>query len=522
MTTPQNTEPCDEVWESLREKLNLNQTRTSPAKPASSGWDSQNLLAPCGDGQRTAHLVGLAGSCLQKGFTVGQTIELCLLWNARNTPPLEPGKVIRTCHSIADSDARNHPGRLNRQAFMQLPTISTPPVPWFDIADARVDRYLLTPPPPMRWVLDGFLPLGIVAAIVAQGGVGKSQLLMQIAYSVATGIKLADHWSIGEVGSVLMLCAEDSTEEIHRRVHRIHKQLGAAMTPALRSRLEANFLIRSVTGENALLTQVERANEATRTALTEQLLLTAKQAANLKLIILDPAARFRGGDENSNPHATQFVQALEYLAQTTGATVLIAHHTSKGALNSRETTQETSRGASALTDGIRWQLALTSLTNPVKGYSFLHPTIRHLYMATKLVKTNYTPPLPEVLLVRGEDGYLRAVSESSLVLSKRQHGSDDDILLSILQVVHEAPKGLTARQLELAYGGIDGALKTSQKALREAVNVARSDGLIEGNKGQALQLTAQGMSLLTNGSSRRSLSTATAPRGTAARRTRTQ
>jgi hypothetical protein len=496
MTTPPTIEPRDEVWENLKEKLGLNETRTPATKAASAGWASHNILAPCADGQRTNHLVGLAGSYLQAGFSANQTIEHCLLWNERNTPPLDPDKIISTCHSIAATDARNHPHRIHSQVFLQLNAISTPPVPWFDIADARIDGYLLSPPPPMRWVLEGFLPLGIVAAVVAPGGVGKSQLLMQLSYSVATGLKLAEQWTVGETGTVLMLCAEDSTEEIHRRVHRIHQQIGPVITPALRNQLEEHFLIRSITGTNALLTQVGRNNEACRTELTERLLLTAKQVTNLKLIILDPAARFRGGDENSNPHATQFVQALEYLAQSTGATVLIAHHTGKGGLNNKETTQDTSRGASALTDGIRWQLALTTLTNPIKGYKSLHRTTRHLYMEAKLVKTNYTAPQAEVLLMRGEGGYLRAVIEPAFLLSNRNH--NQEIALAILRIIQEAPKGITARQLESLHGGIGKDLKISQKALRDAITDARSQELIEGISGKQLQLTAKGVSLLGN------------------------
>ena len=103
MATAPTIATRDDVWETLKEKLGLNETRTRAARASSSGWDSQNLLAPCGDGQRTAHLLGLAGSYLQRGFDVNQTIEHCLLWNERNTPPLDPDKVISTCRSIAAS-----------------------------------------------------------------------------------------------------------------------------------------------------------------------------------------------------------------------------------------------------------------------------------------------------------------------------------------------------------------------------------------------------------------------------------
>ena len=506
----------DDVWETLKLKLGLNEARARAGKSSSSGWNSQNLLAPCSDGQRTAHLLGLAGSYLHMGLDVNQTIEHCLLWNERNTPPLDPDKVISTCHSIGASDARNYPNRNHSQAFTPQHASMTPPLPWFDITDARIDGYLHTPPAPQRWVLDGFLPLGIVAAIVAQGGAGKSQLLMQLCYSVATGMTLAGQWAVGETGTVLMLCAEDSPEEIHRRVHRIHKQLGSGFAASMQKQLKDSFLIRSLTGIDVLLTQATPKNEVVRTALAEKLLLTAQQAKNLKLIIIDPASRFRGGDENSNLHATRFVQTLEYLALNTGATVLIAHHTGKGATNSKETSQDASRGASALTDGIRWQLALTPLTSVSKGYKGLPPNARHLYMEAKLVKTNYTAPQPEVLLLRGSDGYLQVTNDPSATTPKFIQAKLD--LLAVLHIVRSAQKGMTARQLEYLHGGVNKPLKVSERALRDLVAAGRREGLLEGEARQPLELTQKALDFLQNQAGGTLDVARQAPRGNATRR----
>ena len=454
------------------------------------------------------------------GLDVNQTIEHCLLWNERNTPPLDPDKVISTCHSIAATDARNHPERSQGHGFAPgLVQTSKTVTPLFDITDARIDGYLQTQPPLQRWVLDDFLPLGIVAAIVAQGGVGKSTLLMQLCYSVGTGIPLAGQWAVGETGAVLMLCAEDSPEEIHRRVHRIHKQLGLAFSASMQKQLKDNFLIRSMTGMDVLLTNATQKNEVVRTVLAERLLLTAQQVKNLKLIIIDPASRFRGGDENSNLHATRFVQTLEYLALNTGATVLIAHHTGKGATNSRETSQDASRGASALTDGIRWQLALTPLTSLSKGYKGLPPEARHRYMEAKLVKTNYTAPQPEVLLFRGEDGYLQVTTDPSATTPKFIQEKLD--LLAVLRLVQAAPKGITARQLESRYGGVNKALKVSEKALRDLVAIGRRDGLLEGEARHPLALTQKAVDLLQNQAGSTADAARQAPRGVTACRKKT-
>ena len=517
MSTNLKSETCQDVWENLKATLGLHEPPARVVKkaaPAEIGWDSSHLLAPCGDGHRTAHLLGLAGSYLACGFSVEQVIEHCLLWNTKNTPPLEEEKVVSTCQSIAKSDARNHPDRPRGLAFAAL-VPSPPAAPLFDILDARIGEFLHTAPPPQRWVFEGVLPLGIVAALVAQGGVGKSQLLMQAGFAVATGIKLAGHWAIGEPGTVLMLCAEDSKGEIHRRVHRIQQQIGASLSPALKKQLEERFLIRSMTGEDALLTQVTRSGEVVRSALTEQLLLTAQQAKDLKLIILDTASRFRGGDENSNLHATRFVQALEYLALNTGATVLIAHHIGKGASNSKETNQDASRGASALTDSIRWQMALTSLTSTTKGYKGLPPKNRHLYMEAKVVKTNYTAPQPEVLLLRGDDGYLQVTTEPDSSTPAFIQEKLDQI--SLLSLIEGSAVALTARQIESLHGGVKRELGISEKAVRGLLTAARVEGLLEGESGKPVTITDKGKQWLASQSGGRPQARR-APRGKTTRR----
>lgn len=519
MGTTHTNNPSADVWDALMEKLALNDPtgvgkwRLKQAKP---GWDSQNLLKVCKDGERTAHLTGLAGSYLHNGFDINQTIEHCLLWNSRNTPPLDVNKVIATCQSIAARDAINHPERSLAGSFALLNTPATLPTPWFDLADARIGHYLNTAPPVMRWVLDGFLPLGIVAAVVAQGGAGKSQWLMQLCYSVSTGIPLAGHWSVGEPGTVLMLCAEDSSEDIHRRVHRIHHQVGKGMSTSQLDALQKNFLIRSVAGLDVQLTQLNGKNEVLRTGLTEQLLLTAQQADNLKLIIIDPASRFRGGDENSNAHATRFVQTLEYLVKNTGATVLIAHHTGKGAINSKETNQDASRGASALTDGIRWQFALTPMTNTIKGNKELPPNARHRYLQAKLVKSNYTELPPEVLLLKGPDGYLEVTTSTGTTAPN--FVQEMLSLLGVLRTVQAVPGGITARQLETQHGGITKALKMSEKAVRDVITLARARGYLQGDGRKPLQLTDAAVEFLQKHAASGVDAAPNSPRGTAGRR----
>jgi hypothetical protein len=357
-------------------------------------------------------------------------------------------------------------------------------LPLFDIAEARIDAFLQTPPAPRRWVLQGLLPLGIVGALVGAGGSSKSQFLMQLAYSVATGVDLTGYWQVGEQGGVLMLCAEDPPEEVHRRVYRIHQQLGHFSNQAAIQRLTDRLYVQSLVGVEALLTHATQFGEVTRTPVLERLLLTARQVPNLKLLIIDPGSRFRGGDENANADATRFVQALEYLALELNVTVMIAHHTNKGAAGARETSQNDSRGASALTDGIRWQMALAP---PKKGGDAGMPeSERKLHVVAELVKTNYTAPKASVMLKRESDGYLQAVAAPVI--------QGAAAIAALLTIMAAEKNGITAGRLERDYGGLAGKLKMAGRPLRKVLAELRHQGMIEGDARKPLKPTAKAIS----------------------------
>ena len=56
-----------------------------------------------------------------------------------------------------------------------------------------------------------------------------------------------------------------------------------------------------------------------------------KSLEDLRLIVVDTYSRLNGGKENSNEDAATFVKACERLSKSTGATVLILAHMTKGA-----------------------------------------------------------------------------------------------------------------------------------------------------------------------------------------------
>jgi RecA-family ATPase len=445
------------------------------------------LKRQCKDGERTQTLTQLAGTLLAAGYTEADCIAECIAWNKRNIEPLDEDKVTSTCVSICKSDQVNHPERYaHLRAFEPL----------FDLKSGRIDHYLTSTPPARRWLVKDMIVVGKVGAIIAPGGSSKSQWLLQLAVSVATGIPLAGHWEMGEKGSVLVFFAEDDNDEIHRRLKRVTDHLTMIGQGAAMAGMEDRLLIYSTVGTDTLLTKRQVTGEVTATDVIERILAMASQVEELRLIVIDPGSRFRGGDENKNEDATRFVEALEALAKRTGSTVLIAHHTNKSAYSpDAEPGQGASRGASALTDGLRWQMNLSKPNREQAGLMGLSKDDQRNYVAATVTKTNYSAFPAPVIMERLSDGYLEA-----LTAAQAQQRSEQEAIVRVLQTVSNERKPLSARSLEELHGGVGGRLQLPKQAVRQVVKMAIERGLLAGGARKPLSVTLVGQAILASAS----------------------
>lgn len=474
-------------WATIQSKLGLPSTQVSkiskPIKTSIAHTSLPELMQRrCIDGERTSHLTHLAGALFADGFELEECTTHCLQWNQNNVPPLANDKIIKTCMSIGAIDRINHPER-----YPEL----LKSTPLFNLQDGRIDSYLLSPPPARRWLLEDLVVLGKVGAVVAPGGSSKSQWMLQLAVSVATGIPLAEHWQVGETGGVLVLFAEDDNEEIHRRLHRINNHLQLTGYTNELATLKDRLFVFSTIGTETLLTKKDTSGEVSATVIVDRIAALAKQIPDLRLIVVDPCSRFRGGEENSNEDATRFVEALENLAKQTGASVMLAHHTSKGSYSNQDAGQGASRGASALTDGLRWQMNLSRPTDKLAAAFNLPKDDLSKFVAASVTKTNYSAIPAPVLLERGNDGYLTAVSPEAA----RKNG-EQQAILKVMRVIYDATKPISARNLEEDHAGLSRPLKMSKQRLREVVKLGIARGYFSGGERKPLQVTEQGVSLL--------------------------
>ncbi|ERP96661.1 hypothetical protein Q666_17015, partial [Marinobacter sp. ES-1] len=128
------------------------------------------------------------------------------------------------------------------------------------------------------------------------------------------------------------------------------------------------------------------------------------------LIILDTLRRFHVCDENNGAEMAQLLGNLELIASRTGCSILFLHHTSKAALwNESGDQQQASRGSSVLTDNVRWQGYLTTMTpGEAKKYRITTEPISR-YVRFGVSKANYHPGIHPRWFIRGTAGVLQPV-----------------------------------------------------------------------------------------------------------------
>lgn len=201
-------------------------------------------------------------------------------------------------------------------------------------------RAFETEPPVLDFIWPGFLA-GTVGALVAPGATGKSYFTLEAAMSIACSVAGGDlvRLAPARTGRVIYLAGEDPAPALIRRVHAI----GQHLTSSARQAIADNLTLEPIMGKRLNVMD------------DRHLARVVEYCANTRLIVLDTLSRIHQLDENSNGDMAQLVGALEYVASTTGASVLYLHHVNKGsAREGQADQQQAARGASALIDNARW------------------------------------------------------------------------------------------------------------------------------------------------------------------------
>jgi len=370
------------------------------------------LCAP--EGQRNAALnrqahgmYGLALAGRLDEWEVTQTLT-----TAAHAAGLSPGEIPTTLQSARMAATPRHEGKpeyaandslhTGGMAWPGAPLAPAPTAAPLELEPNKAKHLLAVAPAPQRFVVEGLLPEPVTAAIVAPGSTGKSFFLLQLAASVTTGAPFFGH-PIGKPGGVLMIGAEDDRDEIARRLHAITDANGWMDWREERDLLGEHFYPIARVGEENRITVRNGTDIVRNLHWIGEIIATANAIPNLRLIILDPASRFRSGDENSNEDATKFVEALELIRRETGVTVLCAHHSRKGSDGSDA---DSIRGASAFVDALRFAATLAVPKEEDAKRMGLTDEERRKLVRFNVVKSNYRTDTDTFWMRRGMGGAL--------------------------------------------------------------------------------------------------------------------
>lgn len=336
--------------------------------------------------------------------------------------------------------------------------------PLFDLHEARFDRFLLEPPPPREYILRNVLPTNIVGLLASMGGAGKSFLAFQLALSVVTGVPFLG-LPVDATGSVLCLFAEDDEAELHRRGHTLLDRY--AIHDGARRKVAEELFIVSRVGKDNRLTTATGEGDVVRTPILPRLIEAVRTIPNLRLIIIDPVSRFRGGNANNEEHATRFVEVLEEIRSETGATILGLHHMSQAGIRAGGG-QEIVRGSTALVDGVRWVATL----QPPRGEQarkFGGSDARQ-YLRLEVPKSNYARPFDGMWLRREASGVIvRATLQGDP--SARKAEREYEAILGRLRRLLGREDPLTRNQIR-NHSGLNGPLGASDQTVRDVIKQA--------------------------------------------------
>ena len=205
--------------------------------------------------------------------------------------------------------------------------------------------------PPLVYVLPSLRPR-TVGLIVAQEGVGKSFLALEIGLAKVTGYDLTGIGITGPGNGTVYFSKEDPPEIIEERLQSIGPFIESDEALARADGLE----IVSLYGKPATLA-------AEKSVVNEKLIRQIIRIGSGKdLLIFDTLRKLHDLEENSSGETKVLLEIFDRIALKTGAAVLLIHHTNKSAnLNGQQGEQSSARGSNVIVGNTRWSLHLETV-----------------------------------------------------------------------------------------------------------------------------------------------------------------
>jgi len=357
--------------------------------------------------------------------------------------------------------------------------VEPPPTLWPADSGSIAD-YLDTPPPALHWFAHERLLANRAHLLTGMGGTSKTTALYHLGIAAVIG-RLPWGWQIERTGAALLLLAEDDAANVHRVIanHARH----ADLSPHERRLIAERLKVFPMAGQACRLLAAGPNGTLHETKEAAGLFALAKRIPELRFIALDPALALTEGDEMSPAHQRRLGELADRLALEAGACVVLASHAAKATNQADELGSHTSRGSGAITDAVRGELALRTMTAAeARKYGISDTAERKAHVQLTLTKSNAAPPdaFVPVWLKRGTGGLLSlaelAESEAGTIGTRERKALD---VLRELSAV-EAPQLKDWREACEAAGLLTGSNdEARKKSMQRILRALQAAGEIE-------------------------------------------
>lgn len=384
-----------------------------------------------GDRNRWTEFSRVAGHYLREArdgvIDLNTAVDLTRGWmQAKMHPSWPEDRFQREFKALYQRDQREASKIALAEAKGAVPLVSTDSGNFIPTLEAfGAQRWKGRAKPPRRFIVKGLLMPGKHHMLVADGGVGKTYMALELAVKMAAP-REGDLW-LGQpvnpdhCGAVVMLTAEDDTDEVISRFHELDvmdrvDEATAAGRLYVVPTLEA--------GGSFPLVAREKDGTPKLSPRWEYWLNQIAQVQGLKMVILDTFNAFNHGEENSATTINELVQGLTVICGRLGAAVLVIHHVRKAGENPIQTPDDmlnAVRGSGAITASFRAVLGVwheSDYERILKAAGEATPRDKTLYRAA-VIKGNNPELMRDVsYLKRTETGFLQDVTGAMIAATR--------------------------------------------------------------------------------------------------------
>lgn len=208
-------------------------------------------------------------------------------------------------------------------------------------------------PAKLEWLVEDWIPRGVIAALYGDGGVGKTLLAQQLLYAAGVGGKWLG-MGVPKMKGLGVFC-EDDRDELHRR----HDAIKASLGFSVGNPFSETWIWPRVGFDNLLVT-FDKDNRPTMSPFFEKV-MTHVLEKRLGLLVLDTVADLFGGNEIIRTQVNFFIKstcgAFIRKAKEEGfqlTVILLAHPSQSGRESGRG-----DGGSTAWSNAVRARLYLT-------------------------------------------------------------------------------------------------------------------------------------------------------------------